>query len=634
MTKTIIMEEATKEKIADKAGILEALRNRKFDNVMDLKSLLKLEKINKSDYNEIIEEGQKNFESVLTPQLFDISAAIKIKDFLDLEDQDISKIVLKSIKQLIDFKEPDKAIDALDIFNSEENNLVLSIILHALINKQIEASLKIIYKYKIDNYIDPDKKFNVPKEIKDVIYDIKKKISEYYDSMKKEHQYKYASELSKFLANKKSYQIELATYALDNKYYTDAKNIIEDFKLFENELQQPEIITSKLSDLRIIKKKHYNMQLKNNKFDTALLIAELDPDRGRDNSTLINNTANMSLNENLEELSKIPKTDDNKTIIENKLKQIHSFLNKYEIKNEILIEHGTHYLQALFNAEFYPEARFFYKTLKDRFETDINKDQWEKVISQTAKLVEEKLLFIIDNKSVTDLAEFVKHFEYKFVEGSEIHLKIDNRIRDILNKSIEKSFDKALYIKASKTLKVLKVKTTPKTRKVAEQVFTEVLSRAKVDVSEALEKGKTYNKSQGENSEDVYLLGQAFRIRDYEDALVNAFIIYSKLLEFQKLDSLYSKNRLEFEGKKTKSRLIVFLQKEKKEWKKNESAVTEFDKLGTKFFGEQFFEKQSSGLAEDTSTEHSLLYNIFIAPWLHIIKAIFHIFFKRFFDKD
>ena len=425
------------------------------------------------------------------------------------------------------------------------------------------------------------------------------------------------------------YQIETATEAINNSYFNDAKNIIEDYKIFENELSQPDTIKEKLSDLRNIKKKHYNIQFQNKKYETALLIAELDPDRGRDNLLMINNTANLFLNEIFEEIAKFGKIEENPEVILNKLKKAHTFLNDYEIINETYIEHGTEYLKKLFAADMYEEGRFFYRNLKEKHEVDINKDVWQNVIKNCAKLVEDKLIDLIEHKPLTDLEKFIKNFDYKFDETTDFYKEVDSKIQATLNKSIEDSYNKKLYMRAAKLIFMLNIKPTPKTRKLAQQVFIEVLNRAKISVNEALDKGSKYQKSHAENFKDVYFLGKYFRISDYDDALVNAFIIYSKLLEFGELENLFAKNTKEFTNPKIQAKLIIFMQKEKKEWKKNPQAIAEFDRLGMKFFGDAFFEKQQDSFGGSGTEHKSIFYTVFIAPWIYIVKALLHIFFKK-----
>ena len=71
------------------------------------------------------------------------------------------------------------------------------------------------------------------------------------------------------------------------------------------------------------------------------------------------------------------------------------------------------------------------------------------------------------------------------------------------------------------------------------------------------------------------------------------------------------------------------MQKEKKEWKKNPQAIAEFDRLGMKFFGDAFFEKQQDSFGGSGSEHKSIFYTVFIAPWIYIVKALLHIFFKK-----
>lgn len=623
------MEDTKQEIITDKTQIIDSFQNRKFDDLVEPKKLVDIGKLSRSDYTDIIDAGKRQIETFLSSDLFDIRSAGKIREILELEIEDIFHLIIRCTNKLLDANHKDEAFETIEFFNKDDNLLVTREILYALDKKMIEIAVELIYKYKIDNYVDPDKKFNIPKEIKEQIYEIKKSIFEHYEILKNEKKYKFAAELTKFLANKRMYQIETTTAALNNGYYNDAKNIIEDYKIFENELSQPDTIKEKLTELRNIKRKHYNIQFQNKKYETALLIAELDPDRGRDSLLMINNTANHVLNEIFEEISKFGKIEDNPEVIGNKLKKAHTFLNEYNIINETYIEHGTEYLKKLFEADMYEEARFFYRTLKEKYEEDINKDLWQNVIKHCAKLVEDKLIDLIEHKPLSELENFIKNFDYKFDEESNFYKEVDNKIQVTLNKSIENSYEEKLYMRAAKIIFLLNIKPTTKTRKLAQQVFIEVLNRAKINVNEALEKGSKYQKSHAENFKDVYFLGKYFRISDYDDALINAFIIYSKLLEFTELENLFSKNNKEFSNPKIQSKLIVFMQKEKKEWKKNPHAVAEFDRLGKSFFGDAFFEKQQDSFGGSGTDHRSIFYTVFIAPWIYIVKALFHIFFKK-----
>jgi len=625
------MPEETKENL--KEEIINALKSGHFEDVTAPGTLLNIGKISTSDYNEILGKGKEYLDNYLTPKLYDIKIAYSIKEFLDLDEEETSALVIKRFTKLLEVDEIDKAFQIIEIFNNDENNLAIHATINALNNKKIEMALKLIYTYKINNYIDPDKKFNITGTIKSYIYEIKKLLFDFYEILRQENEYRLAAELTNFLANKKIYQIELIGDALNNGFFTEAKNLVDDYKVFEDEVNQPDNVIEKLDELRNIKRKHYNIQKKNKRYDLALMIAEIDPDTGRDNVILINETANLYLEDLLKDLQKLVKAKAEKSVIEGRLKQIHLSIKKYDVFENIYNDYGAQYFNELLNHNLLEEAEFFYKNVIEKYNTAINKELWGSLFKKINDTVEKKLLTIIDNKSVSDLKDFVTRFQYKIEEGTETHKEVDNRIREIFRRSIENNYEKNLYIKGAKILLVLDIKPSAKTRKVAEQIFIEVLDKSKIDISEAQKEGKKYQKYHAENFKDIYLLGKSFKVKGYEDALINAFIIYSKLLEFHELNKLYANNINEFKDEKTKASLINFMQKEKKEWKNNEEAVAEFNKAGKKFFGEQFSQKQKGAGIEDYQNHKGILYNIFIAPWVYIFKAIYHMLFKRFLEK-